>query len=630
MRKPSAHETKRARGPWLESFSVTAIIAWATLVGIGVHLALRYATHVGREAELLPLYVTLLVGGVPLLLDIGVKLVRRDLGADLLAGISIVAAVLLGEFLAAALVVLMLSGGVALERYAVARASSALEALARRMPQEAHRKEAQGVRKVALHEVDVGDELVVLPHEICPVDGEVLEGHGVMDESYLTGEPYQIGKAPGSTVLSGAINGEAALTIRATKRAVDSRYASIMKVMEASQQKRPRLRRLGDQIGALYVPIALGTALAAWLVSGDPLRFLAVLVVATPCPLLIGIPVAIIGAVSLSAKRGIVIRDPAVLEQLERCQTMILDKTGTLTHGKPELTEVVLTGATTREELLQRVASLEQYSKHPLASAVLRAAKEAKVELLEAGAYHERPGQGVQGLVGGRAVELTSRVMLVKRHPELEATLPPQLAGLEAMVVLDGVYAATLRFRDRPRGDSKSFIDHLGPKHRLHRLLIVSGDRRSEVEYLAAQVGIDHVFAEQSPEDKVAIVREEMAKAPTIFLGDGINDAPALTLATVGVAFGQHSDVTSEAAGAVIMDSSLQRVDEFFHVGRRLRQIALQSAVGGLLLSLVGMVFAAVGYLPPVAGALVQEAIDLLAIVNALRAALPPRQLHDY
>src|SRR5581483_2000689 len=311
------------------------------------------------------------------------KLAHGEFGSDLLAGISIVTSVILGEYLAGTLVVLMLSGGETLEAYAVRRASSALAALARRMPAAAHRSRGGALEDVPLDAVAVGDLVVVFPHETCPVDGTVTEGHGTMDESYLTGEPFLLAKAPGSAVLSGAINGDAALTVRADRLPVDSRYAKIMRVMRESEQRRPRLRRLGDQLGALYTPVAVAVALTAWAVAGDPVRFLAVLVVATPCPLLIAIPVAIIGTVSLAARRGIVIKDPAVLEVVDSCRVAIFDKTGTLTYGRPSLVELIPAGGFARDEVLQLVASLERYSRHPLAGAVLDAAEAARIRLLE-------------------------------------------------------------------------------------------------------------------------------------------------------------------------------------------------------------------------------------------------------
>jgi heavy metal translocating P-type ATPase len=610
-------------------------IAAFTVAAIGVHLVLRFGAGTATEIYGLPLHqvpliLALTVGGIPLVFDLLVKLLRRQFGSDLLAGISIVTSILLGEYLAGSLVVLMLSGGEALEAYAVRSASSVLADLAARMPSVVHRKQGAGVADVPLDSVLVGDVLVIFPHEVCPVDGTVTSGQGIMDESYLTGEPYMMSKTPGSEVLSGAINGDTALTIRTDKLAVDSRYAKIMQVMRASEQQRPRLRRLGDQLGALYTPVALVIALAAWAVSGEAPRFLAVLVVATPCPLLIAIPVAIIGAISLSARRGIIIKDPAVLEKIDTCRTAIFDKTGTLTYGKPKLTELIPGPGFTEREVLTLVASLEQYSKHPLSGAILDAAREAGVAFLSVTEISERPGEGVRGIVDGRMVRVTSRKKIIALDPHVASRLPQPVGGLECVILVDDRYAATCRFRDEPREEGASFILHLTPRHRFSRVLLVSGDRESEVRYLAEKVGIKEVHFSQSPEQKLELVRRETKHANTVFMGDGINDAPALTAATVGIAFGQHSDITAEAAGAVILDSSLQKADEFLHVSRRMRSVALQSAVGGMLLSAVGMLLAGAGYLPPVAGAIAQEVIDLVAVANALRAAFPPKALSDY
>ncbi|HEX5132346.1 MAG TPA: heavy metal translocating P-type ATPase [Candidatus Krumholzibacteria bacterium] len=609
-------------------------IAALAIVAIALHLLLRYAARLdtvvfGARADDLPLLATLALGGIPLVVTLVRGLFRRQFSADLLAGISIVTSILLGEYLAGTLVVLMLSGGQALESYAVRSASSVLEALARRMPSVAHRRRGGSLADVPLEEIAPGDLLVVFPHEVCPVDGTVVEGHGAMDEAYLTGEPYVMSKAPGVAVLSGAVNSETALTIRADKQAVDSRYAKIMQVMRESEQRRPRLRRLGDQLGAVYTPVAVGLAIVAWLVSGDPVRFLSVLVVATPCPLLIAIPVALIGSVSLAARRGIIIKDPAVLEKIETCRTAMFDKTGTLTYGKPKLTEVVTAAAHTRGDVLALVAGLERYSRHPLASAIVDAAAAERLAPAEATEVSERPGEGLRGRVSGRDVQVTSRQKFVAQNPQMAAFLPQHTAGMECIILVDGAYAATFRFRDEPRADGVPFISHLKGRHRFERVMLVSGDRESEVRYLAEKVGIEEVHAGQSPEQKLELVRAETRRANTVFLGDGINDAPALTAATVGIAFGD-GDVATEAAGAVILDSSLQRVDELMHIGRRMRAIALQSAVGGMALSVVAMLFAAAGWLPPVAGAITQEIIDVFAVVNALRVAVVPRSLIDY
>jgi heavy metal translocating P-type ATPase len=607
-----------------------SLIAMLALAAIAVHLLLRFAARLPLPTSNLPLYVALILGGIPLVYDLLRKLLKREFGSDLLAGISIVTSAILGEYLAGTLVVLMLSGGEALENYAVRHASSVLEALAKRMPSIAHAKRGAEVVEMPLEQVAIGDTLIVYPHEICPVDGVVVDGHGVMDESYLTGEPFEMSKTPGSEVLSGSINADTALTIRATKLAVDSRYAKIMQVMRASEQQRPRLRRLGDQLGAWYTPLAVGVALLAWAASGTAERFLAVLVVATPCPLLIAIPVAIIGAISLAAKRGIIVKNPAVLEQITTCETIIFDKTGTLTYGEPCLTEQQCTPGFRGPDVLAFVASVERYSKHPLARAILAAAAREKIAFREVGEISEKPGEGLRGIVENTTIQVTSRKRLEKEQPAMARDLPPAKGGLECVILIDGRYAAQYRFRDEPRAEGASFISHLKPKHLFRRVMIVSGDRESEVRYLAERVGIGEVHAGKSPEEKLAIVRDETAKARTLYLGDGINDAPALMAATVGVAFGQNSDITSEAAGAVIMNTSLAKVDEFIHIGQRMRAIALQSAIGGIVLSLAGMVLAALGHLPPVTGAITQEVIDVIVVLNALRAAWPPKNLTDF
>ncbi|MGB9470278.1 MAG: heavy metal translocating P-type ATPase [Candidatus Acidiferrum sp.] len=611
----------------VSALSKETLIAGFTLVAILLHVILTYFFRTPILTSNLPLLAALLLGGVPMVWELLKRLVKREFGSDLLAGISIISAVVLHEYVVAAIVVLMLSGGKALEDYATARASSVLDALARRMPMVAHRKnEAGNLVDAKLADIRIGDTLMVLPLEICPVDGTVLEGHGVMDEAYLTGEPYEISKTPGSLVISGAINGESLLVIRAEKRAQDSRYARIMQVVRQTEDQRPKLRRMGDQLGAWYTPIALGVATAAAIFSGQAERFLSVVVIATPCPLLLAIPTAIIGAISLAARRAIIIKNPAVLEQIERCQTLIFDKTGTLTYGRPTLTDVMCAEEFDRLQVLQLTASLEQYSKHPLASAILLEAKQCGIALLPVEKISERPGAGLIGTVNGDSVQITGR----KNVDALKLPLPLHDSGLECLVFIGGRYAAAISFHDAPRKDSASFIQHLRPKHGVGKVMLVSGDRDTEVKYLAESVGITEVHAGKSPEEKVAIVKAETAKARTLFVGDGINDAPALMAATVGVAFGSHNDITAEAADAVVLETALEKIDELMHIARRMRRIALQSAVGGMAASIIGMIVAAFGYLSPIWGAMAQELIDLLAVLNAVRVAYPKSDLKDF
>jgi heavy metal translocating P-type ATPase len=625
-----ASQNKPLTQPWLQVWNRrTTIIAAFSVIAILLHLLLRFGFNLDPSWNRIPLIATLIIGGIPLICDLLVKLWKREFGSDLLGGISIVTSVLLGEYLAGSFIVLMLAGGAALESYALRSASSVLAALAKRMPSIAHRKSGANIADVALEQIAIDDTLVIYPHDLCPVDGVVTEGHGEMDESYLTGEPFQITKTTGSNVLSGAINGESVLTIRATKLASDSRYAKIMELMRESESKRPQLQRLGDRLGAYYTPVALVVAGLAWFISGEAIRFLAVLVIATPCPLLLAIPIAIIGSISLCARRAIIVKSPIVLEQIAECRTAIFDKTGTLTYGQPKLTDQINVSGFDGREVLALVASLERYSKHPLAGAIIKAANEAKISLLEATDVSEVPGEGLRGTVSGHKLLVTSRNKLIAMNVNGADAIPPLSGGLECIVAIDDHFAATLRFRDAPRVESLSFIKHLGPKHQFQRVMIVSGDRESEVKYLADQVGITEIYAQKSPEEKLKIVREATAKAKSLYVGDGINDAPAMMAATVGMAIGQNSDVTSEAAGVVIMDNSLTKVDEFMHISRRMRIIALQSAVGGMALSMIGMGFAATGNLSPVAGSITQEVIDVLAVLNALRAAFPPKVIHD-
>jgi heavy metal translocating P-type ATPase len=618
------NQDKELRGAGIQGY-----IAILAIVGIALSLLFQYAIPSLYPYYLYPLYLTLALGGGPLVFDLMCKLLRFEFGSDLLAGISIVTSVILGQYLAGALVVLMLSGGETLENFAIRTASRVLEALAKRAPTIAHRKKNNAIEDIAVGNIAIGDTILIFPHEICPVDGQVLAGDSVMDESYLTGEPFLLSKAPGSEVISGAINGEGSLTIRANKLAENSQYAKIMQVMRESEQKRPRIRRLADQLGAWYTPLAVFIAILAWIFSGEAVRFLAVLVIATPCPLLIAIPVAIIGSISLSARQGILIKNPVVLEQIDLCKTMIFDKTGTLTYGIPTLTDQTIYNQMNPQEILKLVASLERYSRHPLADAILAKAKEEQVSLVNAMHVSEPRGEGLQGTVDGHDIVITSRKKLNQMELMNRSNPLPEGMGLECIILIDGQLAAHYRFRDAPRAESKSFIRHLRPNHGVKKVMLVSGDREEEVKYLADYVGIAEVFAGKSPQEKVDIVIEETKKAKTAYLGDGINDAPALVVATVGIAFGRNSDVTAEAAGAVILESSLEKVDEFLHISKRMRKIALQSAVGGMLLSIVGMFIAALGYLSPVAGAISQEVIDVVVIINALRTIWKPIQLTD-
>lgn len=574
------------------------------------------------------LLITSLLASIPLSIELAQAISRGNFSVDVLAFLSIASALVLRQYWVAVIVLLMLSGGKALEEYATQKASSVLNALARRMPQTAHRLRPDGsLVDISIDEIAIGETLAIHPHELCPVDGVVIRGHGTMDESYLTGEPFEIDKAPGATVLSGAINGDAALTIQATRLASDSRYAKIVEVLRASEKNRPRMRRLGDRLGMWYAPLSIAIALLGWLISGEPERFLAVLVIATPCPLLLAIPVAIIGGISAGARHGIVIKDPSILEKLESCTTLIVDKTGTLTFGKPALTQIACAERWPHSLLLQFSASLERYSKHPLASAILAAAKSEGIDLLNAQDVSESPGRGLTGHIEGHSVQLTGRTHLPAEWRDRLTAVAP---GLECIVIIDGELGGCLHFHDQPRSESKAFLSHVESRHGFSKIILLSGDRPSEVAHFAVGMGISTAHGGKSPEEKMTIVRELTAQEPTLYIGDGVNDAPAMLNATAGIALGVNSDITSEAAGAVILQSSLAGVDELIHIGSRMRRIAITSAVGGMSLSALGMCAGFLGYLQPIEGAILQEVIDLISILNSLRMMLPSARVGDF
>jgi heavy metal translocating P-type ATPase len=604
-------------------FTRDLVSAAIALFGIVLYAALNgFEVQTGFRNT--PLLAALLLGGAPQVWMVARRVATGRFDADILAMISILTSLVLHEYLAGTIIVLMLAGGTVLEEYATGKAASVLDALAKRIPRNAHRVNGEITEDTPVESVTPGDVLVIFPHESCPVDGVVVSGHGSMNEAYLTGEPYLLSKSPGAAVLSGAMNGDSALTIKAAKPAADSRYAQIMRVVKETEDNQPAMRRMAERLGAWYTPLALAMAGVAWVMSGDPNRFLAVIVVATPCPLLIGIPVAVIGAISLAARNGILIRKAASLEDIDRCRVFVFDKTGTLTYGTPSVSEIICGEGFTRQGVLGVVASLERYSRHPLASALVKAGEGLpSVEVTE---VHELPGQGLIATAGGVAIEISGR----KRAAALGLTLPTETAGLECVVIVGGRFAALIRFRDQPRHDAPDFVKHLGTRHGGTRVVLLSGDRESEVRYLAELAGIEEIHFGQSPEEKVRFVSGIASTTPVLYVGDGINDAPALLAATVGIALGDKGEIAIQAADAAILEPSLRRVDQLIHIGRRMRSIALQSAIGGMALSGICMAFAAGGYLSPAAGALAQEAIDVAAVLNALRVGAGGHEMTDY
>jgi len=568
------------------------------------------------------LYFIIIIGGLPLLSQIFFKLLKLNIGADLIAFIALILAIYLQENVTAVLIILMISSGQALEEYASHKACFVLESLEKRIPKLAHLQIENNYHDIAISDIKINDKIAIFPHEICPVDGEIIQGNGHMDESYLTGEPYKISKTIGSKVLSGAINGESLFIIRAEKIANDSRFEQIIKVMKKANEDKPNSRKIADKIGAIFAPITLIIAGLSFYFTSNLTNFLAVLTIATPCPLLIAVPIAIISAISISARQGIVIKDARILEKLSVCTTAIFDKTGTLTYGEPSLSEIIcLDKKYNSTDIVQKTASLERYSRHPLAIAILNYAKNQNLILQDAKNMSEKPGFGIIGEINDDEVIITSRKRIHEfMAPDYE--FPTDDYGMECVVVVNKKIIGLLRFFDLERKESHSFVNHLIPNHNFKKIILLSGDKSSEVEIIANRLGIQNYFSSKSPEEKLEIVRKETAKAKTLFMGDGINDAPALMLASVGIAFGNNNDISTESAGAVILKSDLFKVDELLHISSLTRKIILQSAVGGMIFSVIGMMFASAGYISPAYGAVLQQIIDFVAIINALRLTI--------
>lgn len=598
-----------------------------TILAIISSLALKLSDL--QQLASYPLIAIILSFGIMQLLQILKKIFQGNFSADVIAFIALGLAIYLHEYLTANLLILMIASGQSLEEFASAKASFVLENLANRNVPIAHLKINNQITEIKVDQIKINDCLAISPHEICPVDGEVIEGTSTMDESYLTGEPFHISKTIGSKVLSGAINGENLLLIRAEKLASESRYAKIIEVMKQAKDQKPQIGKLADKIGAIFAPLALLIAFTSYYLTTSLENFLAVLTIATPCPLLIAVPIAIISAISISAKKGIVIRDPRILENLPICSTAIFDKTGTLTYGEPYLDEIICFNNFSEDYVLQKSASLERFSRHPLALAILKKCHEKFIPLLDVQNISEKAGYGVKGIINNQEIIITNRDHLIDEFL-FNAVLPSSQAGLECLIVIEKKLAGILKFRDQPRLESHSFIDHLAPEHNFKKIILLSGDRQSEVEYFAKNLGIKEFYSSQTPEQKLAIVKNETKQAKTLFMGDGINDAPALMLATVGIAFGKNNNITSESAGAVILENNLHKVDELFHISIAMRRIILQSAIGGMIFSLFGMIIAGCGFINPAQGAILQQIIDVVAIINALRLTFNNKISSDF
>jgi len=569
--------------------------------------------------------LTALAGFVPLATTVVRGLLRRETGVDIIALLAIAGALALQEYLAGAVISVMLASGWTLEDYAQARARSELSALLERAPRVVHRYEDGAISSPPLEDLRPGDLLLVKPGEIVPVDGFVVGNAAVLDESTLTGEAAPVERVSGDQVSSGTVNVATPFDMRATTTAEESAYAGIVRLVREAQESKAPSVRLADRYALFFVPLTLVLAGGAWLFSGDPVRALAVVVVATPCPLILAVPVAIVSGISTAARRGIIIKGGGPLETLARARVLLFDKTGTLTAGRPTVSEVEAPEFPDANEMLRLAASVEQMSPHVLAAAIVRAARERALQLSFPSDVDEETGQGIRGSVDGRLVAV-GRLEWVTTHkpaPDWVRRLRRRIVFdgfANAFIAVDGSLAGALVLEDPIRADTPRTIRALR-RAGIKRIVMVTGDRAEVAETMGAAVGVDLVLAERTPAEKVDAVREETPNGPTIMVGDGINDAPALAAADVGVAMGARgATASSEAADVVLVVDRLDRLADALRIARRARGIALQSVIVGMGLSAAAMVAAAAGYLAPVAGAFLQEGIDVVVILNALRA----------
>jgi len=599
----------------LSLMAVVAIAVGACLYGAGAEPAGDAVLAIAIAV----LFVSLLLQVLRALV------VQHRAGVDLIALVAMAGALALGEYLAGAVIALMLSGGQALETAASRRARRELTALLQRAPSFAHRRRGDAIEELPVNELEVGDVVVVRTGDVLPVDGVVVAGEAVIDESALTGESLPATRGVGEQVLSGTVNAGAPFDLRAMRPAAESAYAALLRLVESAERSRAPFVRLADRYAVLFLPLTLLTAAAAWLASGDPVRALAVVVVATPCPLILAAPIALISGVSRAARRGVIVKGGAAIETLGRARTVLFDKTGTLTIGMARVREIAVTDGVAPIELLRLAASVDQLSPHVLAEALVAEAHERRLPLAAPADVREDPGRGIVGLVDGRHVAVGSRSwMRSLGYPAGELHAGDADAGLARVHVgADGRMLGTIVMADELRADARELVDALRASGIRH-IAMVSGDRRSIVEPIGARLDVDRVYADQSPQDKLDVVRaihDDRDLQPVIMVGDGVNDAPALALADVGIAMGAAgATVSAETADAVITIDRIGRVADAVAIGRRSLRIATQSVVAGMALSMIAMGFAVAGALPPVTGALLQEAIDLAVVLNALRA----------
>ena len=555
---------------------------------------------------------------------------RGEVRVDLIAILAMAGALLLRQYLAGAIIAVMLTGGGALERFAVARARRELSALIQRAPRTAHRRTGTEIIDVEVDAVALGDVLLVKPGEVVPVDGIIGSADAVVDESALTGESKPVKLEAGTPVRSGGTNAGGPFELRATARAAESTYAGIIRLVAAAEQSKAPFVRLADRYALGFVVLTLVLAGLAWVLEGSSMRVLAVLVVATPCPLILAAPAAIIAGVSRAAREGIIVKGGGPLEALARVRVLLLDKTGTVTVSRPEVIAVETFGTTSSDEVVRSAASVEQVSVHPFAPAILAEARSRGVELSFPRDVREQMGSGISGEVEGHCIAVGQLGFVVSGSTNLGELRPIELrtaveGSSSVFVSRDGVLLGVLLVQDPIRPDAPRVLRSLR-RAGIQRIHMVTGDHPDVAELVGDVLGVDRVFAERAPEEKVEVVRLLSEEGSSAMVGDGVNDAPALALADVGIAMGARgATAASEAADVVLTSDRLESLVVAVEIARRTRRIALQSVLVGMSLSLITMGFAAAGYIEPVAGALLQEAIDILVIVNALRALRGPR-----
>jgi heavy metal translocating P-type ATPase len=573
-------------------------------------------------------------GVIPVLAALVVEIVRSlskgEVGLDIVAALSMSAALFFGEALAAAVVAVMYSGGTFLESYAEGRARREMSDLLSRVPRTATRHGTGSLEEVPLENILPGDLLLIRQGDVAPVDGTVESDRALLDQSALTGESMPVGRDRGMEVMSGSTNAGEAFDLRATHRAADSTYAGIVRLVEAAQKSKAPMSRLADRYSLWFLGLTVFLATAAWWLTGDPIRAVAVLVVATPCPLILAVPVALVAGLSRAAHFGVLIKGARPLESLAQIRTLILDKTGTLTDGRPQIVSVETSGDIPADDIVALAAALEQASKHPMAQAIVAAAKAKGIPLPLPDHVVETPGEGLAGMVGDRKIVVGGAGFVAAQIGTSEIESQARDAGsVIVAVAIDGKLQGRLVMSDALRagtGDLLAGLRRLG----VARILLATGDRRAVAEAVTEGLGLDGVRADLTPDQKVLLVLAERKNGPVMMVGDGVNDAPALAAADVGVAMGARGAAASaEAADVVLLVDHLDRLLSGIEIAQRARQIAMQSVAAGIGLSVAGMIAAALGYLTPVQGALLQEVIDVAVILNALRALRIKPRLGD-